>query len=333
LEVDAFSSGVSHFNAGELTLSEISLTEYLNSFPNHFEALQLLGIINDMKGNYEKSTQLFRHALSIQPNASDCWANLGNSYISLYQYADAVHCFNQAISINKNSIEAIYGLSIAHSKNRNYELALNCYEKLLDLGGLDNPQIANGIGIVLTQLKRYDEALIYYKKIREGMQVPPEVFCNEGIAYKGLKQYPSALASYQQAIALDPQYAQAWYNQGATLHDLGRYDEALASYDRAIQIYPAYAQAWSNKGVTFSCMGQPQRALEFLKKSQSLDPHYPDAGWNLSLINLLLGRFVDGWKTHECRWKKDDPHPYLHPEYPQLNSLNELAGKKILVWS
>jgi tetratricopeptide (TPR) repeat protein len=203
----------------------------------------------------------------------------------------------------------------------------------LELCGENNFQVINGIGISLTKLRRYEDALVCFDKISKGTKVPPEVYCNKGIAYNALKQHSNALASYQKAIAIDPNYAQAWYNQGAALNDLGRYDEALASYDRAIEIYPTYAQAWSNKGVTFSCLGNQQKALDFFQKSLSIDSNYADAGWNLSLINLLLGNFSDGWKTHECRWTKEDPCPYLHSDRPQLNSLDGIAGKRILVWA
>jgi tetratricopeptide (TPR) repeat protein len=333
-EVDKlFSAAVSLFNAGDITYSEASLTQILISHPNHCDALQLLGIISDMQGKHEKAVNYFIHALSIRPSASDCWANLGNAHISCCEYADAIRCFKKSIELNENSFEAEYGLGMAYSKFGNFHQALQAFKKSLKLCGENNFQVINGIGITLTQLKQYEEAIGYFKKISNANQAPPEVYCNEGIVYNALKQHSNALASYQKAIALDPNYAQAWYNQGAALHDLGRYDEALASYDRAIEIYPAYAQAWSNKGVTFSCLGDQKRALEFFQKSYSMNPNYGDAGWNLSLIHLLLGNFLDGWKTHESRWVKEDPHPYLHPEYPQLSSLDDIAGKKILVWA
>ena len=287
-----------HYDIGNLEFAINILSSALVREPADAEVSRLLGYVCLAKGDRLKAIESFDRALRLGLRTSEIFYQLGALYLDINEVESAIKMFETGLDEVKSSFEIEHDLGVAYAK-----------------------------------LKKFDKAEQYFFSAKNLNPKSEELHFNIGRMHDALKQYPSALASYQQAIALDPQYAQAWYNQGATLHDLGRYDEALASYDRAIQIYPAYAQAWSNKGVTFSCMGQPQRALEFLKKSQSLDPHYPDAGWNLSLINLLLGRFVDGWKTHECRWKKDDPHPYLHPEYPQLNSLNELAGKKILVWS
>ena len=47
-----------------------------------------------------------------------------------------------------------------------------------------------------------------------------------------LKRLDEALASYDRALSLRPDYAEALYNRGNALHELKRFEEALASYDR-----------------------------------------------------------------------------------------------------
>ena len=64
--------------------------------------------------------------------------------------------------------------------------------------------------------------------------------------------------------------------QEVSLHDLNRLDEALAGFDRAIAIQPDYAEAY----------------------------------WNKSLLKILIGEYLEGWKLYEWRWKKE----------PQINS-------------
>ena len=287
-----------HYDIGSLDFALTILNTALTKNSQDVDASKLMGYIFIAKGNKSKAIELFENTLQGGLRTTEVFYQLGALYLDSNRVELAIETFLTGLSELGSSFEIEHDLGVAYAK-----------------------------------LKQYESAGKHFEAARLINPISEELFFNIGRMFDALKQHSNALASYQKAIAIDPNYAQAWYNQGAALHDLGRHDEALASYDRAIEIYPAYAQAWSNKGVTFSCLGDQQKALEFFQKSLSIDANYADAGWNLSLIYLLLGNFHDGWKTHECRWIKEDPHPYLHSERPQLNSLDDVAGKRILVWA
>ncbi|MBD2577502.1 tetratricopeptide repeat protein [Oscillatoria sp. FACHB-1406] len=79
-----------------------------------------------------------------------------------------------------------------------YEQALNCYDKSLNLQP-DNIQAWIQYGCILTQLDRYAEALI----------------------------------GFEAALALDPRDETALLFKGVALHQLGDYEQAYLVYDRA----------------------------------------------------------------------------------------------------
>ncbi len=103
--------------------------------------------------------------------------------------------------IRKSELWLIKGL--IHAKQAEYEAAIACYDKALQLKP-DYHQAWYNRGIDLGKLGRLDEAI----------------------------------ASYDKALQLKPDFHQAWNNRGNALYDLGRLDEAIASYDKALQLKP-----------------------------------------------------------------------------------------------
>jgi hypothetical protein len=62
------------------------------------------------------------------------------------------------------------------------------------------------------------------------------------------------------------------------------------------------------------------------------DPDSVGANWNLALCNLLLGRFEDGWRGYEWRWRRNSPEN-LPRNFPTPLWLGQapLAGKTVLL--
>ena len=51
----------------------------------------------------------------------------------------------------------------------------------------------------------------------------------------------------------------------------------------------------------------------------------------MSLAQLAIGDFVNGWKNYDLRWKKRNKN-YKYAHIPNLESLNDINEKKILIW-
>jgi len=178
---------------------------------NHFDALQLLGIIYKKKKEFLKAVNFFNKAIKINPYHADTYSNRGITLEKLNRFDEALDSYDRAISINPDHVDAY--------SNR---------------------------GIILDKLNRFDEALDSYDRAISINPDHADAYSNRGIILDELNRFDEALDSYDRAISINPDHADAYCSRGFTLQKLNRFDEALDSYDRAISINPDHTTTHFN---------------------------------------------------------------------------------------
>lgn len=158
-------------------------------------------------------------------------------------------------------------------------------------------------------------------------------YSNKGNILNQLGRNDEALINYDIAIRLIPQYAETYNNKANTLQDLHRYEDSLVWYDKALAIHPQYVEAYCNKGNALEWLGRHQEAMECFDMAITTDPQHVDAYWQKGLSQLANGQFELGWQNYEARWLKANPIKFDHIEIPRLESIKDIAGKRILVWA
>ena len=131
--------------------------------------------------------------------------------------------------------------------------------------------------VALHQSGQLDLAEIQYKKLLNYLPDNTLLLTNLGTIAFQKGRLEDAVRIIGKSLQINSNQPNALNNRGNALKDLKRLDEALASYDRAIALNPDYAEAY----------------------------------WNKSLLKILIGEYLEGWKLYEWRWKKE----------PQINSL------------
>ena len=126
----------------------------------------------------------------------------------------------------------------------------------------------------------------------------------QGLLQQALSESSQMLESFPNSIVL--------YNiAGASNAGLMQFDDAIDSYKQALKIKPDYAEAYYNMGIALKDKGDPEAAIDSFKQAINIKPDYAESYWNKSLLKLLIGEYLEGWKLYEWRWKKE----------PQINSL------------
>jgi hypothetical protein len=110
-----------------------------------------------------------------------------------------------------------------------------------------------------------------------------------------------ALAHFDRAIALRPDHALSHHMRGYVLQALERQPEALAAFDRALKLSPQSAKLHADRAYTLNLLGRFGDALDTVSRALRLGPAEHDVRATCGVIELLHGRWIEGWDHFESR--------------------------------
>jgi len=360
------SQGIIQHQAGNLEAAKVCYEEILGAYPDHYDALHLLGMIRQQTGQSNAALQLFERALMINNQNPVLQNNYGNTLRSMgrfeesfvsYQnatilspdYAEAHHHLAQTLytlnRINEARIACEKALQIqanfpeAHISHGNILLAQNelagaleSYKKAIE----QQPEMAEGyhnIGVILSKHGNPNEALTFFNKAIELRPQYCEAILCRGNLFFDFKEFDLALGNFELAISINPRFVEAHSNHSATLRKLGRYEEGLESAAMAISISPDFSQAHLNYGLNLYELRSLFKALQSFDKAIDLDPNNIEAYTNKAIVLLLLENFDDGWKNYEWRLKTNSSFRDNRYHNKPLWLGEPLKGKTILLAS
>lgn len=181
----------------------------LSENPNDSLALSFLLRCYTENNDLSAISNKFEQAAINNPGDAYAIANLGFAYFTRSMFnptleSEAVEQFKKALKVNQNLSLAYTGMGYVYFQKRMMPRAKGYFLKALQIN--PNDIIASELlgNILLVDEKRYDEALLYFKKIAD----------------------------------MVPNYADARYFMGSTLYETGNYPDALKELDACAKIDP-----------------------------------------------------------------------------------------------
>ena len=104
---------------------------------------------------------------------------------------------------------------------------------------------------------------------------------------------------YQHVLGIDPQNADALHLLGISVYQSGQYEIAVSLITQAIQIDSTKPLFFTNPGNAFQKQGKLEESAQAYQKAIQIQPDYADAHFNLAMLLLLQGQFVEGWEKYE----------------------------------
>lgn len=178
--------------------------------------------------------------------------------------------------------------------------------------------------------KRYDEAIRLAESLVAAAPASHEAWNALGVGLRAAGRPAEALGCYRRALDLRPGDLAATSNLANALKDLQRHREAIELHRRVVSGQPSSA-AWTNLGVALHDGGLLADALGAFEQAVRLDPDNASAQFDRAQILLRLGRYAEGWKAFEWRWRLADRPPM--PNYPTpVWDGRPLPDGTLLVW-
>lgn len=136
------------------------------------------------------------------------------------------------------------------------------------------------LGNVHNYLKKYDEAIAYYRKVLAINPDDKNAFNNMGITYRDAGRYygeqkqdiAKALQYLGEAEKLMPEDFETLRLQGVAYGMSGNNPKAIQYFEKAVKVRPDDADSWWNLGSAYFHAGNAAKADEYHKKAASIDP-------------------------------------------------------------
>ena len=194
-----------------------------------------------------------------------------NKYNTNNEYELAIQEYNKVLDLDNKNLKALKELGELYERLNKPKNAINCYEKILVITPKsDIPTTAiylNQIGVCYNNLYKYEKAIMYFKKILVIKNDIPDVYNNIYLCHFSLKQYK--LAEINLLISLK-----------------------ITGNEKTIE----------NLGFLYGCLKEYDKAIFYFNKLSTNDT----IKYSLSFIYLAKKNFKYGYELYENRLKNNN---------------------------
>lgn len=219
-----------------------------------------------------------RHKKTLEERPDDCAAHflIGEAYMHLRQFRDAMSYLQEAIRIDPNFMESFFLLGKAYVELGRDEEAIEPLQQALERNP-DSPLIKNILAEVHKNLC---------------------VICGEG------KRFKEAFDQFDKAVKLRPRYGEAYLSIGKIYVQLGQYRKAINKFNEALKLDKNLAvEVHSNFGMAYSKLGDRKKAIKHYKEAIQINPKAALPQLYLGHIYMKLGEYQDAVKPFQAAVK------------------------------
>lgn len=193
-------------------------------------------------GKNGKMIKELKEAIAKNPNDAMMAKTLGNVYLGINDFDDAILQYNKAIELQ------------------------------------EHPHFYNNRCSAWNEKKEYDKALVDCNK---ALTIDPQyssAFVNRGNTFRYLKEYHKAIEDYNRSLRAAPPEDRynppmAYYNRAGVYKEQGKLDQAISDYSQAIKYNASNALYYFSRGDVYEAQGNLTNAKMDYEKTLQLDPN------------------------------------------------------------
>lgn len=277
---------------GYISAAQTICLDVLSKQPDHFDSLNLLGVLAAQSKDLKRAVEYFDMAISIRPQEGAPHSNRGLALRELGQLDAALTSLDRATALNDKDIVAYYVRGGIYNDMGRFDLALQDFNRVIAVNdGFAQAHFSRGL--ILQNEQRLTEALGSFDRAINAKADYAEAHANRGFVLYLLGRYGDAITSYDHAIAMGAVHAPVHLHRGNALKSLNQLQAALECYDKAIATQPDYAEALSNRGVVLLGLDRIDAALDSYARAIAIRPDYAEAYVNRAAVLRLIRHYED----------------------------------------
>lgn len=210
--------------------------------------------------------ETYKDAVRANPQDGMGHYNLGEVYIELSRFSEALPPLQEAIRINPKLRSAFYQFGFA----------------LVHLGRDDEA------------IEPIGRALQLSPKSQAARKLLAEAHTNLSILFGKRKQQKESIKHIEEAIRVLPDYGPAHLSLGICYTDMGRYQDAVKKIQEALRLDKhLVVDANFNLGVVYSKLGEPQKAIKHYQEAIAVNPKSVMPNLNLGMLHSKLKNYQE----------------------------------------
>ena len=255
----------------------------------------------------------------MDPQYAAGFAALGRTYWQKFSFTkqpawldQGLNACEKAVSLDRPLSDGHVCLGLLHESKGDNELAVEDYQRAITYSAGASDDALRGLGSVLEELHRYEDAEKAYLK---AIELRPQYWASQSwiaVFYNRDHKYSKAIEHFYKALALSPDNAQVYYSLALALLNDGQYDNAIRSIQKSIELRPYVAEPYNNLGLTYLRTRRYNDAIAPLEKAASIGNNYGMRG-NLARIYWLTGQKEKARQNYQLGIEQGEKLILLNP--------------------
>lgn len=252
--------------------------------------------------NYTEVVVKCRAALSREPHSAQVNHLCGRALIELNLHAEAETYLSAAVAAEPALAEAHSDLALVMLKAGDYRAAERSCRQAVKAQP-KQPRYRMHLAEILESTGRDKEALIELLVAQEYAPEQVDVLQELLIKLDQLGQYAEALRVAERARVELGETFETWFFLAYARYSTGDHPGAVEASSRAISFRADAPGIYVTRGSALLALGKIEEAAASYQRALRVQPDYPDALFHLGMVNLMRGRYRDGWTGFEYRFK------------------------------
>lgn len=230
------------------------------------------------------------------PNKEDLYLTLAYAYRYLStmdhrKYEKVIAYADKTISTKKNLDRALFCKGVIYTKEKNYELALEQFSKVLQLNPL-NSEASTRMAYIYGEVGNMEMELEYYKRAAATEEPNPIYAFNLGqLLLKKYGDINQANLYLKKAYDMNPENFAYAATYASTLEMRREFPDALDVYDTILRKNPENTEGYVLKAHCFVRMGRYKEAIDLFLKAHIISPLNFDAARDLAFAYANIKDF------------------------------------------
>ncbi|MCC5921913.1 MAG: tetratricopeptide repeat protein [Cyclobacteriaceae bacterium] len=172
----------------------------------------------------------------------------GNMELDDKQYRKAIQYYQEALKIDSSYHHAYNNMGLAYYRSGDPIAAIESYSNALLFAPYFDDARFNRINVFLST-ERYDRAYDDLSELDDNWQDSIKFQFYQGLVMTGLKRYDEAGSSFEKALKMDPQNIELMVNLANIHYFQSQYEQAQIYIDKAEQIDAAFIELRTIRGL------------------------------------------------------------------------------------